>query len=119
MQAILDGPPGFEFGALDRADYRLTLYIILWYVHPEVAQRGDRTMTYRMSAGDVDKFCSKLEKFSEGLSDTERTLFKSILNSEGLQHSLELAHGGVSDEGIDFRSLAPRLDASFFRVLSW
>jgi hypothetical protein len=77
-------------------------------------------MSYKMTASEIDVFCSKLEKFSTGLSDTERTLFKSLLNADGLSdHALDLVRGGIGDQLLEFRNFAPTLDASYFRTLSW
>jgi hypothetical protein len=80
-------------------------------------------MTIKISGPEIDEFCKKLEKFSAGLSDGERTLFKSILGTELLsEQALSQVRGGFNPSSISalsFSHAAPTLNASFFRVMCW
>jgi hypothetical protein len=68
-------------------------------------------MTKEASPADIEKFCRKLEQFSAGLSDMERTLLKSLLEGEEPpDKALGQVHGAV----ITFAEVAPKLNASFF-----
>jgi hypothetical protein len=68
-------------------------------------------MAYEASPADIEKFCKKLEEFSAGLNDTERTLLKSIVENDALSDkALGEVRGGV----MSFANAAPKLNASFF-----
>jgi hypothetical protein len=77
-------------------------------------------MAQQISAAEIDQFCRKLEAFSDTLSDSERTVFKGILDTIS-DEALGQAQGGVPsrdrglDRGFTVQSFAPRLDFSFFR----
>ena len=79
-------------------------------------------MTVQVSPAEIDTFCKKLEQFSGGLSDSERTLFQSMLKRDELSDKeLGQAAGGATRtaHAVTFKAFAPKLDASFFRVMSW
>jgi hypothetical protein len=68
-------------------------------------------MTYEASPADIEKFCKKLEQFSAGLSDTERTLLKSVFDGQSISDD---ALGDVRGGAVSFAKAAPKLNSSFF-----
>jgi hypothetical protein len=81
-------------------------------------------MAVQISGSAIEQFGKKLETFSNGLSDEERTLFKGMLQRGGglSDHELSQATGGGSFavQALQFDAFAPRLQASFFtRMMCW
>ena len=77
----------------------------------------------QMSPEEMEKFSNRMEEFAGTLSDNERTL---------LQHMIVRGFGRRPDESVDpsqfrrvsfrpitFESVAPKLDANFFKVMCW
>ena len=73
-------------------------------------------MAHKFPAAQIDNFCRKLEQFSAGLSDEERTMFKHMFDRGGLSDDDlgQVTGGGAPPFTLQY---APPLQATFFRTM--
>jgi hypothetical protein len=78
-------------------------------------------MAVNITGADAEHLGKKLEAFSATLNDSERTLFKGMLEGGRLQEAdLEKVTGGTSLNAPFATTVAPALNAKFFHgVMCW
>jgi hypothetical protein len=89
-------------------------------------EKGD-SVAYTMSTKEIEEFAQKLTKWSESLTDNERTLLSHVLDEHGRSKRAELSNRNLKAlledklplEVFRFVDVAPKLDARLVGHMCW